>query len=453
MAKSLGDIKITASTDREAQTLIKMLQGKGITDITTMMGQGKTGKQQHIVAGRGPAGAVAGAAGAVPGVAPGQAIMTRIPVSVSGASGMLDNLMKRFPQLGSAVTQFSNKFPNATASMGRFGQTFNQKNMKDLNKSLFMMQMASLGVAFSFQSIIGSVMGLFSGLADLGTMISTGALGTTFAGMATGGANTTDIAATMGVTPEMQTAAWAGFTAIVSQITAVFNSLAVKVLSPEMVAAILSVVDALAVELAKPDTVKAIQQIVKAVLDIALAVIPLIGPVGVLIDKLGETGLLKLFIGIILAAEILLPTLAYVQFIFYAIEGVIAAVSAVAVILGISFGAVLLIVGLVVAIIDFFIHLMENLSDGMDIGAAILTAFGQTFADVMNTIISVINFFSNLLGAGSILSLWSTSNGKDEARTKAQTNITNITFAKNVDTKNRKEVSKVANQAAAATMG
>lgn len=449
MTESLGDIKITASTDKDAQTLIKFMQGQGMSGLQTLMGQGKNGKQQYMVAGKGSAGQIAATQGQIP---KGQAHMTRIPENIAGAPGLFDNLLKRFPQLNSAVTRFSSRFPNATAAMGRFGQTFNQKNMKDLNKSLFMMQMASLGVAFSFQSVINSVMGLFMGLADLGTMISTGALGTAFAGMATGGTGT-DIAGTMGVTTEMQTAAWAGFTAIVSQITAAFNALAVKVLSPEMVAAILAVIDALAVELAKPETVKAIQEIVKAVLDIALAVIPLIGPVATIIDKLGETGLLGLFILIIAAAEILLPTLAYIQFVFYAIEGVAALVSAAILITGLSFSWILIIVGAVIVIIDFFIHTMENLSDGMSIGDAILTAFGQTFADVMNVIISVINFFSNLLGAGSILSLWSTSNGTDKAQERAQTTVNNITFSKNVSTNSKKDASKLAAQTAAATMG
>ena len=426
MAESLGDFKISASTDAEVKALIKMSEGHGGQQFNVKMG-GTPGKERYLLSGKAPAANIPAIGANIPAISPGSKWMGSIPQNaVAGATGMLDRLKK----------------------------TFTQKNMKELNKSLFIMQMASLGVAFSFMSIIGSLTGLFAGLADLGTMISTGAIGTAFAGIATGGANTTDIAGSMGVTSDMQTAAWAGFTAIVSQFKAVFDALAVKVLTPEMVAAILSVIDALAVTLAKPEVVKALQEIIKAILEIALAIISVLPLIADLVVWLGETGLLKMMLLLIVAAEILLPALAYIQFAFYAVQGIIGAVSAIAMVLGISFGWVLVIIGAVLVVIDFFIHLIENLSNGMSLMDAVTNALGQTVADVVNIFIGIINGLGSMIPGFQKWDTWSTSTGWEPAeQTTAKTTVNNITFAKSVNVGDRAAVQKVATQAGNATMG
>jgi len=280
-------------------------------------------------------------------------------------------------------------------------------------------------------------------------MISTGAIGTAFAGLATGGTNVTNIAETMGVTPEMQVAAWAGFTAIVSQFKAVFDALAVKVLTPEMVAAILSVIDALANELGKPEVAKAIQEIIFAVLDLALAFIPLIPLIADVVSWLGETGLLKYLLLIIVAAEILLPTLAYVQFVFYAIEGVVGALSAAAGILGIGLGFLVVAIAAVLILVDFLIHLYDNMSNGMFFLTAIFVAFIQTLTDVATIIISIINSISKIIGIGEVLK----NPSSDNERTTSKTTINNITFAKNVNTGDKAQVAKTASQISNSTMG
>jgi len=411
---------------RQLQQEMAKLTQQGLKIDMTKVGGVAGGKQAGMLQASGTAAQVQTAYG---GLAAGTKAMVAIPeAAAQQTQGFMD--------------KFLNNFGGGT------------RKFRDLNKSLFMLQMSSLGVVFSFTSIINSVMGMFSGLSDLGTMISTGAIGSAFAGIATGGANTTDIAGTMGVTPEMQTAAWAGFTAIVSQFKAVFDALAVKVLTPEMVAAILSVIDALAVTLAKPDVVKAIQMLIAAILEIALSIITLIPVIAVLIEKLAETGLLKFFLLIIVAAEILLPLLAYIQFAFTAVGTVFNVISAIAIALGISISWVIIIIAAVLIVIDFLIHLFENLANGMDIVSAVTNALGQTLADIANVIISIINGISNLFGAGSVLELWKTTTGSEsEQYSKASTQITNINFNKNVGVKSTKEVEDAVGKANASKMG
>ena len=324
-------------------------------------------------------------------------------------------------------------------------EQFNNK-MKPAIKGIFMLQMASLGVAFSFMSIQNSLIGLFGGLEDLGTLISTGSIGSVFSQMA--GGKGTDIAATMGVTPEMQTQAWAGFTAIVSQIMAIFNSLAVKVLSPDMVAAILTIIDALAVQLAKPEVTKAIQELVYAILDVMAAVIPLLPLLADFVVFLGESGLLKVFVALIIAAEVLLPTLAFVEF----------AMSAIAVISPILYGAVALVGGSfavlagvfvgIILIVDFLWHLFVNLQNGMDPLRAILSALGQTAEDVWNIISGVVKAVTGLFG----LNIGSSETGAGRyAETKTVT--INNNFNKNVGNADVKSAQRIADQMNATQLG
>lgn len=425
MAEDVAKLVMQVDPRQLQQEMAKLTQ-QGLKIDMTKVGGVAGGKQAGMLQASGTAGQVQGA---YAGLAQGTKAMVAIPeAAAQQTQGFMD--------------KFLNNFGGGT------------KKFRDLNKSLFMLQMSSLGVVFSFTSIINKVMGMFSGLSDLGTMISTGAVGSAFAGIATGGANTTDIASTMGVSTEQMTAAWAGFTAITSQFQTVISSFAAKVLSPEIVAAILAVIDALAVTLAKPDVVKAVQMLIQAILDIALSIIPLIPVIAVLIEKLAETGLLKFFLLIIVAAEILLPLLAYIQFAFTAVGTVFNVISAIAFALGISIGWVILIIAVVLVAIDFLIHLFTNLANGMDIVSAVTNALGQTLADIANVIISIINGISNLFGAGSVLELWKTSTSSESPEfSKASTQITNINFNKNVNTKTSKEVQDAVKQSNASGMG
>jgi len=423
MAESLGTLKVVVDA-KEADKLMKDLEMMGMT--TKKVFGGKMGQ------------------------AGGPTTMVEASGTVAATEKAIAGLVKP----GAAFVASQEGITASSKSLGdKLRGAFTSKNMKDINKSLFMLQMSSLGVAFSFASIINSVMGLFTGLSDLGTMISTGAMGTAFAGIATGGTNTTNIAATMGVTPEMQTAAWAGFTAIVSQFKAVFDALAVKVLTPEMVVAILAVIDALAITLARPEVAKSIQEIVKAVIEIALAIIPLLPIIADLIVWLGETGLLKLLLLIIVAAEILLPSLAYIQFAFTALMTVGELLGAILGLGIISFGWLLVVIGAVIFLVVFLANVFTNLSNGMSIMDSVTNAFGQTIAQFINLLIGLINPVLSFLGQKKIES-WSTLSGSEASQiNKANSVVNNITFANAVDLSSKKTVTKTATQIANSSMG
>lgn len=398
----LATITIGADTSPELDKLVKMLQGQGLTDLQTKLG-GAKGAERGVVTAKGDAKLIGQ-------IQAGLAKGTKHVVSENLAPGAG----------GTAPKGFWDKFVSKFDKGGK---------LKELNKSLFMLQMSSLGVAFSFQSIINSVMGLFQGLGDLGELISGGVLGSVFSGMAGGsGKNMADV---MGVTSEDQTKAWAGFMAITTQFTSLMNALAVKILTPEMVKAILDVIDALAEQLAKPEVAKAIQEIIYAVLDLALQLIPLLPLLASFIILLGESGLLKVLIMIILAAEILLPALAYIQFIFTFIAVAVELVSAAAVLFGISFGWVLILIGAVIVVVMFLINVWNNLNNGMDLGTAIITALGQTLTSVWNVIVGIINAASNFLGQGNIIQPIQSGNS-NQAANKTTTVVINNNINKSV---------------------
>jgi hypothetical protein len=113
---------------------------------------------------------------------------------------------------------------------------------------------------------------------------------------------------------------------------------------------------------------------------------------------------------------------------------------------------VIVIIGVVLIIIDFFIHLLENLGNGMDIVSAITTALGQTFADVANVIIGIINAFAGFLGYH--ITPLSTASGFETAQqTKAVNVVNNINFNKNVSVGDGKTVQKIIDDATATSMG
>jgi hypothetical protein len=330
----------------------------------------------------------------------------------------------------------------ATGGLGKFNLS-----MKNAIKSVFMLQMASLGVAFSFMGIENSIIGLFNGLKDLGGVISGGAVGSAFAQLT--GNQGTDIAATMGVTPEQTIAAWAGVTAIAAQFKAIIDTLAVKIMSPEMVAAILTVVDALAVQLGKPEVAAAIQEIVFAVLDIALTVIPLLPILASFIVFLGDTGLLKVLVAIIFAAQILLPTLAYVEFIMTAISTVGVILAAVFGVVSVSLSTVIIVVVAVAFVLDVIIRTFQNLANGMNPLDAIVKAFVDSLGDVWNIIRTIINGVTGILGFGNIIG----GGSEREPYAQVKTVTINNNYNKNVGAADRKTAQSYASQINNVQMG
>lgn len=421
----IGVLKVVVdASDLEAQT--KKYKGMGF-DVTQKFGgeAGKAGQPAMLQ--------ISGAADKIATAASGLKAGTRYAATLPTGGGVA----------GAGISGFADRLKN----------TFTMKNAKEMNKSLFMLQMSSLGVAFSFMSIIGMMTGMFAGLADLGTMISTGAIGTAFAGIATGGEGT-NIAQSMGVTTDMQVAAWAGFTAIVSQFKAVFDALAVKVLTPEMVAAILAVIDAIAITLADPGVVKALQEIIKAVLEIVLAFLPLIPVIADVVAWLGETGLLKFLLLIIVAAEILLPTLAYLQFIFTAVMTAVTFLTGAATLLSVPLWAIITVIGVIVFAVMFLMNVLTNLQNGMDLASAITNAFGQTIAQFVNILIGAYNTVASIVPFLPKAQMWATTTGAEtETYTRAQTTVNNITFARSVGVQDKTQIANAVQSGLASTYG
>lgn len=286
----------------------------------------------------------------------------------------------------------------ATVGWGqKLKDVFSQRNMLQLNKSLFMMQMASLGVAFSFQSLEKQIVSIFSGLSDLGGVISGNALASAYSSMATGGTGG-DILKTMGVNTEDVVKAWEGFNAITNAIQTLTNGLATKVLTPAMVSAILTVIDAIATELATPEVVKAIQDIILAVLDTIKQMIPLLPALAAIITYLSDTGLLGVLVAIILVAPYLLSLMSLVGFAFQAIIFVlptlISLMAGVEAILGgtllASIGAIILVVAAFAIVIDFVKNLFIEFGNyGVSL-EAVWAALGDTLADIIGFITSAI---------------------------------------------------------------
>lgn len=324
----------------------------------------------------------------------------------------------------------------------KLNQVFSKKRMIDLNRNLFMMQMASLGVAFSFQSLQNQVLGIFSGLSDLGEMISAGALSTAYASAATGGTGG-DILGTMGVNPADIVKAWLGFQAITNTITTLTNGLATKVLTPAAVSAILSVIDKIASELAKPEVVKAIQDIILAVLQAILQMVPLLPSLAAIVVLLSDAGLLGVLVGLVLIAPYLLSFMALLGFGFQAIiliaPSLLTLLAGVEAILGgtllATLGAIILVVGGVLIIFDFLINLFEEIGEHGFTLEAVFQALGNTLADVINFIISAIKTLT--FGSVNLDSMkWADGNNRAPLETTTTNNYYNYgNLTKNSDVK------------------
>lgn len=320
----------------------------------------------------------------------------------------------------------------------RLKETFSQKNMMQMNKSLFMMQMASLGVAFSFQSLEKQIVSIFSGLSDLGSVLSGNALASAYSSMATGGTGG-DILKTMGVNTEDVVKAWEGFNAITNAIQTLTNGLATKVLTPAMVSAILTVIDAIANELAKPEIVKAIQDIMLAVLDTVKQMIPLLPTLAAIITYLSDHGLLGALVAIVLVAPYLLSLMSLMGFAFQAIiiilPGLLTLMAGVEAILGgtllASIGAIILVIGAFAIIIDFVKNLFVEFGNyGISL-EAVWAALGDTLADIINFITSAIKTLT--FGA---VDLTGSSNGTKTSSTATTNNYYNYgNLTKDSDTK------------------
>jgi hypothetical protein len=327
--------------------------------------------------------------------------------------------------------------PGAAGGVGwaqQLGNVFSKKNMLALNKNLFMMQMASLGVAFSFQSLEKQILSVFSGLSDIGEAASSAALATAYSAAATGGTGG-NILGSMGVTPEDLVRGWLGIQAITNSISTLMNGLAAKILTPQMVSAILTVIDAIANELAKPAVVTAIQDIILAVLQTVLQMIPLLPALAAIITFLSNQGLLGALIAIILIAPYLLSLMSLIGWGFQALILIIPMltplIGALAAILGggllATVGAVLIVIGAFILILDFVKNLFIAFGQTGFSLQTIWTALQMTLGDVINFIAGIIRTLT--LGAVDLTggSSGSTPHTQSVATTNNYYNYGNLT--------------------------
>lgn len=414
MAENIGTFVLEVKSSKEAQDALRIMEKYGVSQTaikTTSVLDKKGNVTPRMMSGEIPTKVM-------------DAVQKDIKTSLPGNQGV-------FRQQGE------------TSGWGqKLKDVFSKKNMMQMNKSLFMMQMASLGVAFSFQSLEKQITGIFSGLSDLGNVLSGSALATAYSSMATGGTGG-DILGSMGVNTEDVVKAWEGFNAITNAIQTLTNGLATKVLTPAMVSAILTVIDAIATELASPEVVKAIQDIMLAVLDTLKQMIPLLPTLAAIITALSDAGLLGALVAIVLVAPYLLSLMSLVGFAFQAIililPSLISLMAAVEAIFGgtliASLGAIILVVGAVLIIFDFLLNLFEGIGKyGLTLDA-VFYALGNTLADVINFILGVIKTLSGgLINTDSLK--WADGNATKSTATATTNNYYNYgNLTKDSDTK------------------
>lgn len=285
----------------------------------------------------------------------------------------------------------------------QFQQTKMGNTLKRVNMSLFKLQMASLGVYFSFMGIEKGITGLFNSLQDLGGTFKAGALGKAFGGV--------DVAGTMGVGGGEMVQGWKNITGIISMITSATSALAAMTLTPEVMAAVQEMFTALATALSDGKVAKALGDIIIAFTDLVVSIVDsgLLIVIADLITALGDSGLLAPIIGLVLGAQYLLAGLSLLGFgmqaITLIIEGVSLAIplitgafTAAAAALGTSIGVVIAIIGLVLIAIDLLINIFENFAATGDIIGSIINGITDTFWDLYNVLLPIMNLIGGALG-------------------------------------------------------
>lgn len=273
-----------------------------------------------------------------------------------------------------------------------FQQTRMGKTLKKVNMNLFKLQMASLGVYFSFMGIEKGITGLFSSLQDLGGTFKAGALGKAFGGV--------DVAGTMGVGGGEMVQGWKNITGIMSMITSATSALAAMTLTPEVMSAIKDMFTALATALSDGKVAKALGEIIIAFTDLVKSIVEsgLLGVIADLIVALGDSGLLAPIIGLVLGAQYLLAALSLLGFAGQAITLVIEGVAAVAAFLGVTFGTVIVIIGAVLFVVDLLINIWENFCATGDIVGSIVNGLIDTFIDFYNVLLPILNLVGGFVG-------------------------------------------------------
>jgi len=270
---------------------------------------------------------------------------------------------------------------------------YNKTNriLRPLNKAFFNVQMATLGVSFSFMTLQNTLMSAFTGLTDLSGNIKAAALGKAFTGIDTMGL--------LGINYKTFVEGWKSMTGILSVVQTLVQGIIAKALTPEITKSIIEVLTALATELGKKEVVKAIQDLIKAFLELIAAIIPVIPKLAEFISFLGETGLLKYLLAIILAAGILLPWLSLIGGAFTLLSSILTGISSIAAILapllgvtGAGLGAVLAAIAVIVVIvIGTIVNAFNEFQKTGDIVKSVIFGFIDTFGFFVDTIGMILN--------------------------------------------------------------
>lgn len=307
------------------------------------------------------------------------------------------------------------------------------------NKTFFMMQMATLGVAFSFMTLQNTIIGIFSSLQDLGGVFKNLALGKAFGGV--------DLKGAMGVDSSALVQGWKNITGIFSNIQALMALFATMTLNEEVMTQLNAFFVELGKALADPKVVEAMQQIVLAAIDFGKSLIPVLPVLAEAIILLGETGLLKVLVGFVLIAGTLLSAMSLLQWGFqgflavatllapYLTATVIPAITAVSnafmAFVGGSLATAALVIAGVLIIVDAFVRVLQELyTSGISV-TSVVNGLIKAFNDVYNVVVTIMNGISSVLGMGNMFQsnvplqwLWGNNNGTSGSSTNVTNNYT-----------------------------
>lgn len=307
--------------------------------------------------------------------------------------------MNKFPQpekfkdiewIPTGASRFIPQKPPTPEKKLSFAETKRGRILERVNKGFFKLQMASLGVFFSFMSIQMAITGLFTGLQNLGGAFKSMALGKAFGGV--------DVLGGMGVDPSQLVEGWKNITGIMGMISTLMTGIAAVALSPEVMTAIQSMFSELSKSLSDGKVAKALGDIIIAFTDMVKVVTPALPILADLISALGDAGLLKWILLLVFGSKYLLAILSLVGFALNFVTETIAAVTFIADIFGVTLGTLGLAVAAVLIVVDFLINLWENFQlTGWSL-VTLGNALMDTLKDIANVIIGIINTIGGWAG-------------------------------------------------------
>lgn len=320
-----------------------------------------------------------------------------VPIGFSGKGKSVDKIQKTFGSIGES----------------------NSKIQK-WNKSFFKFQMATLGLSFSFMGLESTVTNLVGKLGDLSGAFTSNAYGKVFGGV--------DVAAASGTSNAALVEAWKNFQGIMGMVDTALRVVAANMLTPEVMAAIAKFFQDLAP--VAPQLGKALGDVLLNAIKFLDALIPLVPIISSVLDVLspilGPIGVMIILLGS------LLPLLSTFGYIFAAIEVVATIIAPLAgAIVGLFAGIsapMILIAGVALVLIDFFVNLWKAFSDGGDIISNFYQALWMTWQDIAALIKTI------TLGVIDLTSKSGTSTSTSTNTTNNTYNIANLNTNSDIST-------------------